>query len=43
MEIRSDRAAYEAPTVTELGNLAEITKGTAPLLLETDPIALGSR
>lgn len=34
---------YEAPALTELGDLAEITQGTSATLLDTDIITTGSR
>lgn len=36
------RDLYEAPAVTELGDLAEITRGTSPTLLDTDVVTTGS-
>jgi hypothetical protein len=34
--------AYEAPTLTEMGTLADLTQGSADLLVDTDPIGTGS-
>jgi hypothetical protein len=34
--------AYEAPAVTEMGTLADLTQGSADLLVDTDPIGTGS-
>jgi hypothetical protein len=33
---------YEAPTVIEMGTLADLTQGSADLLVDTDPIGTGS-
>ena len=33
---------YEAPAVTEIGTLADLTQGSADLLVDTDPIGTGS-
>lgn len=34
--------AYEAPAVTEMGTLADLTQGSADLLVDTDPVGTGS-
>lgn len=34
--------AYEAPSLVELGSLAELTKGSAELIVDTDPLGTGS-
>lgn len=34
--------AYEAPTVIEMGTLADLTQGSADLLVDTDVIGTGS-
>jgi hypothetical protein len=34
--------AYEAPTVIEMGTLADLTQGSADLLVDTDPLGTGS-
>lgn len=34
--------AYEAPAIVELGSLAELTKGSDPLVADTDPLGTGS-
>jgi hypothetical protein len=34
--------AYEAPTLTEMGTLADLTQGSADLLADTDVIGTGS-
>lgn len=33
---------YEAPAMTELGDLADLTQGSATLLVDTDVITTGS-
>jgi hypothetical protein len=33
---------YEAPAISELGTLADLTQGSADLLVDTDPIGTGS-
>lgn len=34
--------AYEPPSVTKLGDLADLTQGSATLLVDTDVITTGS-
>ncbi len=34
--------AYEAPSMIELGDLADLTQGSAELLVDTDVITTGS-
>lgn len=43
MDMQNERATYEAPTIIELGDLAEITRGRTSLVLDTDVITAGSR
>jgi hypothetical protein len=33
---------YEAPAMTELGDLADLTQGSAQLLVDTDVVTTGS-
>lgn len=34
--------AYEAPAMTELGDLADLTQGSAELIADTDLLGTGS-
>ena len=38
----NNHEVYESPAMTELGSLADLTQGSAQLLVDTDVITTGS-